>query len=89
MINIKKHDCCKPKCVKLLLLAALIAATLIFFAGCVSDQVPGSAGGNDNNGTVSGKEGEIMTDEMRARPGIPPVDEKVPEELKTATLAMG
>jgi hypothetical protein len=89
---IKNNNCnrCKFKNLYLFLLAVLIVVTLLFAAGCSSNQAPGAAGDNDNSVTVNGKDGEKMTDEMRARPeGIPPIDEMLPEELKTVTLAMG
>jgi hypothetical protein len=90
MIKVMTCKRCKLQEVNLLLLAVLSVAILIFAAGCLSDQAPGAAGGSDNNGIVNGKDGETVTDQMRARPeGIPPIDEKLPEELKTATLAMG
>ena len=90
MIKIKTHTRCKFKFAYRQLSAGLIVATLFFTAGCLSDQGPGAAGGSDNNEIVNGKDVETVTDEMRARSeGIPLIDGQIPEELETATLAMG
>lgn len=90
MTKIKKYNSCKLSPSFIQLLASLVFVTLLFTAGCLSDQLPGDAGENDNIRTVNGKDVETVMDEVRTTPeGIPPIDGQIPNELETATLAMG
>lgn len=90
MNKIKEYTRCNFKHIYRQLLAGLMVAALFFTAGCLSDQAPGAAGENGDNMIVNGKDVEAVTDEMRARPeGLPLIDGQIPEELETATLAMG
>ena len=74
----KITDRFKLKYISSLVLAGLMIGALLFAAGC------------NNNNIVNGKDANAVSDEMRAKPeGLPPIDGQIPEELKTATLAMG
>jgi hypothetical protein len=80
---------CKLKFILNLVLTGLMIGTLLFAAGCAGDQAPAAAGDIDDN-IVNGKDADKVTDELRAKPeGMPPIDMQIPEDLKTATLAMG
>ncbi len=88
--KIKKHTRCKVNHIYRHLLAGMVIVLFLFSAGCSSDHTPGAASEKSDNRIVNGKDVETVTDKMRTNPeGIPPIDGQIPEELETATLAMG
>ncbi len=90
MNKIKKHTLCKVNHIYRHLLAGMVIVLFLFAAGCSSDQAPGAASENGDNIIVNGKDVETVTDGIRTNPeGIPQIDGQIPEELETATLAMG
>ncbi len=81
---------CKLKHIPRLVLTGLMISALLFAAGCVGDQALDAESVGDDNNIVNGKDVETVTGEIRAKPeGIPPIDGHIPEDLRTATFAMG
>ena len=79
------------KCLSLKILLVLCIALIVLpVTACESDLNGESAAIEEENQTTDGEDEEKMTSEQSfPELTMPPIDQEVPENLETATLALG